>query len=73
MSKETTIKEIAKEYWDYKSRAVAVMEDGTTVVLFGWFADELSISEWDLRGLVGKTADEAREWYHAEDVRYLQS
>lgn len=53
-----------------RSAAVATLADGTTELLFTYYADELSFTEAEL---VGLTVAQARSLRHRRDVAYLQS
>jgi hypothetical protein len=50
--------------------AVATMDDGSEMVVFHWFSDELSFSKEEL---VGMTLEQARDLRTARDIAYLRS
>jgi hypothetical protein len=50
--------------------AIATMDDGSEMVVFHWFSDELSFSKEEL---IGMTLEQARDLRTARDIAYLQS
>jgi molybdopterin-guanine dinucleotide biosynthesis protein A len=59
-----------KSLFDPMPKVTATFDDGVTKDLFSFYPDELSFAEHEF---VNKTEAEARQLFHAKDVRYLQS
>jgi hypothetical protein len=55
---------------DEPVNVTAELQDGSELLLFSYYSDELCFTPSDL---VGLTVDEARTLHHRRDVRYLQS
>jgi len=54
----------------WASRVTATLDDGTEVVLFDYYPDEISFAASEFIGL---TVAEARSLRHKKDVAYLRS
>lgn len=48
----------------------ALLDDGSSSLLFSYYTDELSFNK---RELIGKTVGEAKQLYHDKDIAYLRS
>ena len=63
-----TIRDSDHRYGD--KEAIADMEDGSEVIVFHWFSDELQFTTSELIGL---TVEQARDLKQQRDIAYLQS